>query len=106
MPSRHPRIAVVADPALEAALDRAAAVFGRQRKRASLLRQLALAGATTLSDGEDARAAARLVERLGVGPPRASLSDLVGRVAEMGPPNPADRRPGQRALEEQRSDRV
>lgn len=106
VPARHPRIAVVADPELQLALDRAATVHGRHRSRAALLRELALAGAATLPEQDRADLLARLASRHGVRPPRARLSDLVDRVAEMGPPDSDDPRPGQRALEEQRAERL
>lgn len=105
MPSRHPRIAVVADPELAVALDRAAGAFGRRRPRAALLRELALVGAATLPGTSRGDLLARLAAH-GVHPPRMALSDLVERVAEMDAPDRDDPRPGQRALEEQRAERL
>ena len=96
----------MADPELEAALDRAAAAYGRQRPRAALLRELALAGAAMLPEGERAELFARLADRYGIRSPRVALSELAAGVAEMGPPDRDDPRPGQRALEEQRAERL
>jgi predicted nucleic acid-binding protein len=45
MPSKHPRIAVTADPELGDALDRVRAVTGTQETDASLVRRLAVEGA-------------------------------------------------------------
>jgi hypothetical protein len=45
MPSKHPRIAVTADPELGDALERVRAVTGTQEADASLVRRLAIEGA-------------------------------------------------------------
>jgi hypothetical protein len=45
MPSKHPRIAVTADPELGDALERVRAVTGTQEADASLVRRLAVEGA-------------------------------------------------------------
>ena len=45
MPSKHPRIAVTADPELGDALERVRAVTGTQEAAASLVRRLAVEGA-------------------------------------------------------------
>ena len=70
MPTRHARIAVVADPELNAALDRAAVALGTKHSRATLLRELALVGAASLPDDDTVRLRARLAERHGVRPAR------------------------------------
>lgn len=106
MPTRYPRIAVVADPELEVALARAAAAYGRARPRAALLRELALAGAATLPERDQADLLVRLANRHGIRPPRMALTDLAAGVAELGPPDRDDPRPGQRALDELRAERL
>jgi len=88
------------------ALDRAAAAFGRQRPRAALLRELALAGAATLPEADRSEVWARLVDRHGIRPPRVALRELVAGVAGMAPPDHDDPRPGQRAFDEQRAERL
>lgn len=59
MPSRHPRIAVTADPELGHALERVRAATGTREADATLVRRLALKGAQIeLQAGRDRRAAA------------------------------------------------
>ncbi len=59
MPSKHPRIAVTADPELGRALERVRAVTGTREGDATLVRRLAVAGASVeLRAGRDRREAA------------------------------------------------
>ncbi|MBS1880693.1 MAG: hypothetical protein JST31_14375 [Actinobacteria bacterium] len=59
MPSKHPRIAVTADPELGDALARVRAATGTREPDATLLRRLAVEGAEVeLEAGRDRRAAA------------------------------------------------
>ena len=59
MPSKHPRIAVTADPELREALARVRAATGRREADATLLRRLAVEGAEAeLEAGRDRRMAA------------------------------------------------
>jgi hypothetical protein len=59
MPTKHPRIAVTADPELGAALERVRAVTGTREADATLVRRLAVEGAQIeLQAGSDRRAAA------------------------------------------------
>lgn len=59
MPSKHPRIAVTADPKLEEALARVRAATGTRESDATLLRRLAIDGAEAeLEAGRNRRAAA------------------------------------------------
>lgn len=59
MPSKHPRIAVTADPELGEALARVRAVTGTREPDATLLRRLAVEGAEAeLEAGRNRRAAA------------------------------------------------
>jgi hypothetical protein len=59
MPSKHPRIAVTADPELRDALARVRAATGTREPDATLLRRLAVEGAEAeLEAGRDRREAA------------------------------------------------
>lgn len=59
MPSKHPRIAVTADPALGRALERVRAATGTREGDATLVRRLAVTGASVeLRAGRDRRKAA------------------------------------------------
>ena len=59
VPSKHPRIAVTADPELGEALARVRAATGTHEADATLLRRLAVVGAEVeLEAGRDRRAAA------------------------------------------------
>jgi hypothetical protein len=59
MPSKHPRIAVTADPVLGEALARVRAATGTREADATLLRRLAVEGAEAeLEAGRDRRVAA------------------------------------------------
>jgi hypothetical protein len=59
MPSKHPRIAVTADPELGDALARVRAATGTREADATLLRRLAVEGAEAeLEAGRDRRASA------------------------------------------------
>jgi hypothetical protein len=59
MPSKHPRIAVTADPELGEALARVRAATGTREPDATLLRRLAVGGAEVeLEAGRNRRAAA------------------------------------------------
>jgi hypothetical protein len=59
VPSKHPRIAVTADPDLGQALARVRAATGTREGDATLVRRLAVAGADAeLQAGRDRRAAA------------------------------------------------
>jgi hypothetical protein len=59
MPSKHPRIAVTADPELGHALDRVRAATGTREADATLVRRLAVEGAKVeLQAGRGRRAAA------------------------------------------------
>jgi hypothetical protein len=69
MPSKHPRIAVTADPELGEALARVRAATGTREADATLLRRLAVEGAEAeLQAGRDRRGAAEeLLEAMGSG---------------------------------------
>ncbi|MBS1895760.1 MAG: hypothetical protein JST59_31050 [Actinobacteria bacterium] len=62
MPSKHPRIAVTADPELGDALARVRAATGTREPDATLLRRLAVGGAeAALEAGRNRRAAAEML---------------------------------------------
>lgn len=62
MPSKHPRIAVTADPELGEALARVRAATGTHEADATLLRRLAVEGAEAeLEAGRNRRVAAQLL---------------------------------------------
>lgn len=69
MPSRHPRIAVIADPELSRALERVRAATGSREPDATLVRRLAVRGAESqIATGHEHRAAtAELFEALRAG---------------------------------------
>ncbi len=58
MPSRHPRIAVTADPELSQALERIRAVTGSTEPEATLVRRLAVRGAASQLAAADEHPAA------------------------------------------------
>ena len=58
MPSKHPRIAVTADPELAGALDRVRAATGTREADATLVRRLAVEGARSELEARDERRAA------------------------------------------------
>jgi hypothetical protein len=62
MPSRHPRIAVTADPELGRALERVRAATGTRERDATLVRRLAVEGAEVeLRAGHGRREAAEVL---------------------------------------------
>ncbi len=105
MPTHHPRIAVVRDPELDGALERAAQVLGGQRSTAGLLRELALLGAQSLPSSEWVRTMERM-RALGLKPARLPPGDVVARGLAMGPVDPDNPTPATDALEYVRADRV
>jgi hypothetical protein len=105
MPTKHSRIAVVRDPELDAALERAAQVLGATRSTAALLRELALLGAQSLPSSKWVRTMERM-RALGLQPAQLPPGDVVARIASMGPVDPDDPTPATDALEYVRADRV
>ncbi len=69
MPSKHPRIAVTADPDLGRALERVRAVTGTREGDATLVRRLAVAGASAelRATHERREAAAALLSAMDAG---------------------------------------
>jgi len=105
VPTNHPRIAVVRDSELDAALEHAAQVLGEKRSSAALLRELALLGAHSLPSSEWVRTMERM-RALGLQPAQLPPGDVVARGLAMGPVNPDDPTPATDALEYVRADRI
>jgi hypothetical protein len=105
MPTKHPRIAVVRDPQLDAALERAAQVLGDKHSTAALLRELALLGAQSLPSSKWVQTMERM-RALGLQPAQLPPGDVVARMASMGPVDPDNPTPATDALEYMRADRV
>ena len=104
MATQHRRIALTADPELEAAISAARQEIG-DIAESRLVRELALRGARDLGSDDAARAIAELKLK-GVAWPSRSLADVLASEPPLGAPDPADPRPGTRALEEARADRI
>jgi hypothetical protein len=105
MPTKHPRIAVVRDPELDAALERAAQVLGEKHSAAALLRKLALLGAQSLPSSKWVQTMERM-RALGLQPAQLPPGDVVARGLTMGPVDPNNPTPATDALEFVRADRV
>ncbi|HEY7829764.1 MAG TPA: hypothetical protein VIC06_04280 [Solirubrobacteraceae bacterium] len=105
VPTNHPRIAVVRDPELDAALEHAAQVLGEKRSTAALLRELALLGVQSLPSSEWVRTMERM-RALGLQPAQLPPGDVMGRIASMGPVDPENPTPATDALEYVRADRI
>ena len=106
MPTKHRRIAVVADPELTNALSRASESFPG-RSSAALLRQLAMLGAETLEKPERSPTKLeRLLARPGVRPAGGNLREFLDKHGDRSVPEGADPHRGTKALEEQREERL
>jgi hypothetical protein len=104
MATSHPRIAVVRDPELDAAMRRVAAVIGKDLPAATLVRELALRGAETIASAPASETVRRLVVEHGARPAEGSLQDFL---AEGGPADEPDRhRRASALLDELRGDRL
>jgi hypothetical protein len=103
MPTKHKRIAVVADPDLSAALSAASADFPG-RSAAATLRELALIGAEALKSSRTETQLDRIRAIPGVAPARASMSDYLKNRDALDPVDPEDPNALSRVLEEQREE--
>lgn len=81
MPTTKPRIGVIRDDQLDLALRRAAAILGPEKPAAALVRELALRGAESLADEDDAMS--WLQRNFPMRPARGSLTATLRR---LGPP--------------------
>ncbi len=104
MTTKHRRIALTADPELEAAIAAARSELGSMPE-SRLVRELALRGARELGPDDTARAIAQL-KAVGVEWPKHSLAEALKARGPLGKPDPDDPYAGTRALEEVREDRV
>lgn len=105
MPTKHRRIAVTADPELEAAIAAARQEFG-DAPESRLVRDLAIRGARGLEPDRMARIRAEF-EAEGVEWPKESMGEYLRRAgAPVGEVDPDDPYRVTRILEELREDRV
>jgi hypothetical protein len=104
MATKHRRIALTADPELEAAITAARRELG-DAPESRLVRELALRGARDLTPDDTEQALGEL-KRIAVGWPEESMGDYLRRREPLEKPDPDDPYPGTRALEEVREDRV
>ena len=101
MATTHRRIAVVRDPALDAALRRAAALLG-DKPAATLVRELALRGADAMTAAPGAEVVRRLVTERGARPAEGSLLEFLDGRGPCGELDTSRRASG--LLEELRAD--
>lgn len=104
MGTSHPRIAVVRDSALDAAMRRAAAVIGKDMPAATLVRELALRGAEAIASAPASETVRRLVVEHGARPAEGSLQDFLAEREAAGEPDPHRR--ASALLDELRGDRL
>jgi hypothetical protein len=104
MATKHRRIAVIADPELEAALGAARREIGDVAE-ARLVRELALRGARDIRPEPNAKAIAEL-KRAGVAWPTRTLRDALAADPAAASPDPDDPYRGTRALDDVRADRA
>jgi hypothetical protein len=104
MATKHRRIALSADPELEAAIAAARRELG-EMPESRLVRELALRGSRDLAPDPIALAKAKF-EAEGVEWPEESLGALLRRMPPLGPPDPNDPYRGTRILDEVREDTV
>lgn len=104
MPTKHRRIAVTADPELEAAIAAARQEFGGAPE-SKLVRELALRGARDLEPDRTARIRTEF-EAEGVEWPEKSMGELLAESPPLGPVDPDDPYRATRILQELREDRV
>lgn len=106
MPTKHRRLALVRDPEVDAALERARRALDSERPDASLARELLLTGAEVLAPEPEDPFIARLVREFGARPPLMTMEEALRLRGPLPPVDPDDPYPGTRALEEQREDIV
>lgn len=104
MATRHRRIALTADPELEAAIASARRELG-DMPESKLVRELALRGSKDIPLDDTARAIAEL-KATGIEWPKESMAEVLDRLPPLEPVDPDDPHAGTRILEELREDRV
>jgi hypothetical protein len=106
MPTKHPRIAIVRDREVDAALKAAAPVLGPSKPDATLARELVLRGAKAVLEDPDAELDRYLNERGGVIRATMSTKEALALSREIRkrplPPGP----PMSEILDEIRADRI
>jgi len=107
MPTKHRRLALVRDPEVDAALQRARSALHSDKPDAALARELLLAGAEVLAPEPEDEFIANLVRKFpGVRPARMTMAEALRRRGPLPPFDPEDPYPGTRALQEQREDTI
>jgi hypothetical protein len=107
VPTKHRRLALVRDPEVDAALERARRALDSEKPDAALARELMLAGAEVLApEPEDPFLAklARTFKR--VRPATMTMEEALRLRGPLPPIDPDEPYAGTRALEEQREDVV
>ncbi len=104
MPTPHPRLALVRDPELDAALRRGAEVLGRDKPLAAIARELILRGAAQVTPRDDAFE--RWLDENGAQRATGSRQQTLDDVRAMGPYDPADPTPLSALIDELRRDRT
>ncbi|MDQ6914619.1 MAG: hypothetical protein M3155_02260 [Actinomycetota bacterium] len=106
MPTRHPRIALVRDGELDAALRRARDALESDKPDATLVRELVLAGADVLAPEPEDPVVARLVREFDAAPATISPQEMLRRRGPLPPVDDHDPHRATRILDELREDRV
>jgi hypothetical protein len=104
MPTKHRRIALTADPQLEAAIAAARREFG-DAPDSRLVRDLAIRGSRDLEPDKIARIRAEF-EAEGIEWPQRSMGELLAEMPPLGPVDPDDPYRMTRILNELREDTV
>jgi len=106
MPTKHPRIAIVRDPQVDAALKAAAPVLGPTKPDATLARELVLRGAKAVLDDPDAELDRWLDERGGVVRATRSFEEARALAREIAKDIPSGGPSISDMLEEERAERL
>lgn len=107
MPTKHRRLALVRDPEVDAALERARGALGADKPDAALARELVLAGADILAPEPEDEFIAKLVRKFpGVRPAKYTPEEALARRGPLPPMDPDDPYAGTRILQELREDKI
>jgi hypothetical protein len=104
MPTSHPRLALVRDPELDAALRRAARVLGPDKPLAAVARELILRGADQITPKDDPFE--RWLEEIGAERATGDKAQTLAEVRAMPPYDPQDPTPLSDTVDELREDRI
>jgi hypothetical protein len=105
VPTKHPRIALIRDPEVDAALKAAAPVLGPSKPVATLARELVLRGAKAVMDDPNAELDRWLNERGGVTRATRSREEAFAIARELAKDVPPGR-PLSEIVDELREDRI